>query len=117
MEARGKRRGKETRAGRMAKQSATPSCESLLIDQEIAVKQAHRDSTPILRGSAPNKKNDHKKSEQNKFDAHPLFDKAVCLMIEREESLLGDILQHCGNLVHSASQQVFELKKELEINS
>ena len=81
------------------------------------MKQAHRDSTSLLRDSDPGKNNNAKKSDQTEINTRPLFDKAICLMIEREETLLGDILQQCDILIHTATQQVSELKKELEVQS
>jgi len=81
------------------------------------VKKTHRDSTSRLRKSAPGKNNNSKKSDQTAINTRPLFDKAIFLMIEREETLLGDILQQCDSLIHTATKQVSELKEELEINS
>jgi len=81
------------------------------------VKQAHRDSTSLLRDPDPGKKNNSQTTDQSALNTRPLFDKAVFLMIEREETLLGDILQQCDILIHTATQQVFELKEELEIQS
>jgi len=79
------------------------------------VKQPHRDSTSLLRDPDPGKINNTEKTDRIAINTRPLFDKALVLMIEREESLLGDILQQCDILIHTATQQVFELKKELEV--
>ena len=99
---------------RKAKQSALSWRRSLLDDQENVVKQAHRDSTSLLRDPGPEKKPNSKIPGQNDITTGPLFDKAVFLMIEREESLLGDILQQCDTLFQTAKQQVHELKEYLE---
>jgi len=78
------------------------------------VKQAHRDSTSLLRDPAPGKNNNAKTTGQNALHTPPFFDKAVFLMIEREETLLGGILQQCDTLFQTAKQQVLELKEQLE---
>ena len=47
-------------------------------------------------------------------DFCPLFDNAMYLMIEREESLLGEIVQECNDLLDNAREQAEEVADDIE---
>ena len=49
-------------------------------------------------------------------DFCPLFDNAMYLMIEREESLLGEIVQECNDLMDNAREQAEEVADDIEFN-
>ena len=42
-----------------------------------------------------------------------LWDKALLVLLEREETLLGDIVEHCGALVQIAQDQALEMMEIL----
>lgn len=44
----------------------------------------------------------------------PLFDNATFLMLEREESLLGEIVQECTELMNIALEQAEEVADDIE---
>jgi len=43
-----------------------------------------------------------------------LFDKTLALLLEREESILGNILEECGHLVRLADEQATEVADMLD---
>ena len=53
-------------------------------------------------------------SSQANGDFCPLFDNAMYLMIEREESLLGEIVQECNDLLDNAREQAEEVADDIE---
>lgn len=44
----------------------------------------------------------------------PLFDNATILMLEREESLLGEIVRECNELMDVAREQAEEVAEDIE---
>lgn len=76
--------------------------------------QAPRDSTSLLRGPDTAKQNNPKTTAPSALHTRPLFDKAVFFMLEREETLLGEILHQCDAAIHTAKQQVLEMEEHLE---
>lgn len=47
-------------------------------------------------------------------DYCPLFENATFLMLEREESLLGEIVRDCSDLMAIAQQQADEVADDIE---
>ena len=42
-----------------------------------------------------------------------LWDKALIVLLENEESLLGGIIQQCADLINVAEQQALEMRESL----
>ena len=57
--------------------------------------------------SNPGRLNDHN-------CACEIFDRAVVLLLQREEELLRDIVEQCGNLVTQANQEALYLMESIE---
>jgi hypothetical protein len=57
--------------------------------------------------SSPQESSEHE-------DLCPLFDTAMFLMIEREESLLGEIVQECNEVMDNAREQADEVADDIE---
>jgi hypothetical protein len=73
----------------------------------------HRNEKRLTKNQLPAYCNNHERWE-NQSCACEAFDHAVTLLLQREESLLRDVVEQCGELVDKAYQQAHELEQYLD---
>ena len=73
----------------------------------------HRNEKRLIKNQLPAYCNNHERWE-NQACACEAFDHAVTLLLQREESLLRDVVEQCSELVEKAYQQAHELEQYLD---